>query len=141
MPRPPKRINPQAHKTPNHSTEDGRAFRKGRFAATAGEPAVGREGTATLDAAFTIPQPPPVSGGARQPGSGRGSKYDARPATAGAPVRDARSPKDVAVHLTDDEERAGLVVIDLTKLPPVDPDSGSDTFYVRHSDGWPTSTE
>ena len=153
MPRPPKRINPQAHKTADHSIEDGRAFKKGRFGATGETPTaapvpevdatvvdVGDEDTATHNAAFTTSQAKPATGEVRQPRGGHGSKYDARPTTAAAP-REARAPEDVTVNLGRDDESTDQVVVDLTKLPPVDTEGGSDTVYIRHSEGWPTNAD
>ena len=44
----------------------------------------------------------------------------------------------MVVDLTEEGKLERKVVIDLTKLPPVDLSRRSPTFYVRHSEGWPT---
>ena len=42
------------------------------------------------------------------------------------------------IDLTEEGRLERRVVVDLTKLPPVDVTKRSKTVYVRHSSGWPT---
>ena len=157
MARPPKRINPQAHKTADRS--GGRAFRKGRYPTVKpGEPATfegeeptvvdaGTDETRTVNAAFTSPssdRPGTVivptaaardaEADAKYTETQDGSKYTTRPVAGHGPADDA---PDTVVDLRRSQDPE--VVVDLSKLPPVDESQASETRYVRRSDGWPVT--
>ena len=125
-------------------------FSKGRFFRSpkvADEPTVidvGTDETTTVNATF----PERVEEGQFGPSVGQEarplidrtitSKYDARPSSGPVPVDADASREDIVVDLTEAGKIERKVVIDLTKLPPVDVSMRSDSVYIRHSEGWPT---
>lgn len=145
MPRPPKKINPGAHRSARSSV--GRAFQKGRFANSPATPEdaestivrVGSDDTATENATFARAEGVPETDAPKSRSIAERtitSKYEARPSTGIAPGAEAH--EDVVIDLTDDGGVERRVVVDLSKLPPLDVGRRSDSVYIRHSDGWPT---
>lgn len=152
MPRPPKRINPGSHRTADRLSGSDRVFKKGRFLGRAKPDVVDEstvveldeDGTATVNASFASASDQkmidaPVDHEV-QPVAERTitSKYEARPSSGAPGSVEDEAREDVVVDLTEAGVLERKVVVDLTKLPPVDVSKDSDTFYVRHSSGWPT---
>lgn len=134
MVRPPKRINPAQHR--GGAAGDGRAFQKGRFANAPAPPddetPLPIEDEPTPSPGFTVEDHVPG------PLSTVRSKYDGRPST-GAAAKPDEAGEDVVIDLTESGRIERKIVVDLTKLPPIDVSRRSDSIYIRHSAGWPTT--
>ncbi len=159
MVRPPKRFKPRAQQSSDETTRSRRVFRKGRYPKTpeaardaaaaeerrrAGAPfvEVGMDDTATANASFGTAELPVAEADApteSRPLADRAvsSKYDARPSSGASPAPSDDARPDVVIDLTAEGRLERKVVVDLTKLPPVDESLRSETYYVRHSAGWP----
>ncbi len=144
MPRPPKKINPAAHRSTG-------AYRKGRFATSPVSPdesaiseiAPGDDPTATVNASFATVDDRRIDAAPTDAPHRLGeprvrSKYDARPSAGAARTLGDGDDDGLVVDLTAPSP-GEAVVIDLTKLPPVDVSRRSSSVYVRHSDRWPTT--
>ncbi len=159
MARPPKRFKPREQQSSDGTMRGRRVFRKGRYPVTPEEARdaaaaeerrrsstpfvqVGFDETATANASFDglgLPGAEDSDAAEIRPLADRTvtSKYDARPSSGTGPAVTDDTRPDVVIDLTVEGRLERKVVVDLTKLPPVDESLGSATYYVRHSAGWP----